>query len=271
MSFEYPGAATPVETTCRYGTSRLLVRGPRRGLEGRYLAFLGGSETFGRFVDRPFADLVEEESGQTCVNLGCVNAGLDAFVHDAEALRIAQGADLAVIQLPGAQNLSNRFYRVHPRRNDRFLAASPILSAIYRDVDFTEFSFNRHLLGVLSDRSADRFAAVRDELEKAWVARMRLMLRAIGRRIALLWLRFDGAPADPLGSEPLFVVRRMVEELAGDVAGIAEIAVRAAGAAGETGQMTFDPIQAPLAAHQIGPATHEAIAARLLAVLPELL
>ena len=56
-----------------------------------------------------------------------------------------------MIQVSGAQNLSNRFHAVHPRRNDRFLRASTLLKTIYRDVDFTEFNFTRHLLTTLRD------------------------------------------------------------------------------------------------------------------------
>jgi hypothetical protein len=61
----------------------------------------------------------------------------------------------------GAQNLSNRLYTVHPRRNDRFLRASGILRTIYRDVDFTEFHFTRHMLDHLRCLSEDRFDIVR--------------------------------------------------------------------------------------------------------------
>ncbi|MCB1365199.1 MAG: hypothetical protein KDK02_13840 [Rhodobacteraceae bacterium] len=267
MSFESPGAGASVAMSCRYGASRLPVRGPRRALDRPYWAFLGGSETFGKYVAHPFADLVETGSGRVCVNLGCVNAGLDAFANDPESLRIAQTAERAVIQLPGAQSLSNRYYRVHPRRNDRFLAASPMLAAIYREVDFTEFHFVRHMLRALRDRSSDRFALVRTELEQAWQARMRLLLRAIGGPAVLLWLRYGAEGGGDLESRPSFVTRAMVEALRPDVADIVEIAVRPAGDSGELGDMVFGAMQAPAAAHLIGPATHRGIADRLLRVL----
>lgn len=267
MSYESPGAGASVATSCRYGTSRLLVRGPRRPLDKPYVAFLGGSETFGKFVAHPYPDLVEASLGRVCVNLGCVNAGLDSFAHDAEALRIAQAAQTAVIQLPGAQNLSNRFYRVHPRRNDRFLAASPMLAAIYREVDFTEFHFTRHLLTTLHQLSEDRFSVVRTELEQAWLARMRLLLRAIGGRVLLLWLRYDTESDTDLGSRPLFVTSRMVEALRPVVAGIVVVAVHPAARTGELPEMMFGDLQAPAAAHLIGPATHRTIADRLVQVL----
>jgi hypothetical protein len=67
---------------CRYGMSRIFFRGPKRDLETPYLAFLGGTETFGKFIDRPFPALVEKELRRPCVNFGCVNGGVDAFVND---------------------------------------------------------------------------------------------------------------------------------------------------------------------------------------------
>ena len=34
--------------SCRYGNSRLFFRGPKGNLSGRYHAFIGGTETFGK-------------------------------------------------------------------------------------------------------------------------------------------------------------------------------------------------------------------------------
>ena len=77
---------------------------------------------------------------------------------------------MTVVQVMGAQNLTNRFYTVHPRRNDRFLRAAPDLQALYPEVDFTEFHFTRHLLRTLRWSSADRFEVVAEELRAVWVA-----------------------------------------------------------------------------------------------------
>ena len=55
---------------CRYGRSRVLFRGPKRPLDGPYVAFLGGTETYGRFIETPFPALVEPALGQACINFG---------------------------------------------------------------------------------------------------------------------------------------------------------------------------------------------------------
>lgn len=272
MSFEVAGGATSESRPCRFGASRLACRGPLRSLDAPYVAFLGSSETFGKYVAHPFAALIEAKIASPCVNLGSVNAGLDAFVHDAELVRIAARSRVAVLQVMGAQNLSNRFYRVHPRRNDRFLEATPQLAAIFPEVDFTEFNFNKHLLGALHARSPERFEVVRSELKQVWLGRMRLLLRRLGRQTVLLWLRY-GAGQTPVagarsGAKPMLIERDMVESLKPQVSAIVEIPVRTAGAVGELQHMACGPMQVPSASQMIGPTSHQAIAHRLAAELP---
>ena len=157
---------------CRYGQSRLLVRGPQRSLDDPYVAFLGGTEVYGRFVEFPFVDSLQARLGMDCINLGSVNAGLDSFAQDDTLIGVARNARLTVVQMLGAQNISNPYYRVHPRRNDRFLAAQPALKTLYPEVDFTEFHFNKHLLCTLREISAQRFEQVREQLQRSWVDRM---------------------------------------------------------------------------------------------------
>jgi hypothetical protein len=55
-------------------------------------------------------------------NLGLVNAGIDVFINEPMIQDFCAGAVVTVIQVLGAANMSNRFYAVHPRRNDRFPA-----------------------------------------------------------------------------------------------------------------------------------------------------
>ena len=152
---------------CRYGASKLLFRGPRKALEGRYVAFLGGAEIYGRYVEEPLPKLLEGLIDLPVVNLGCVNAGADLVANDDTVTGICRDAAVTVIQVTGAQNTSNRFYTVHPRRNDRFLKASGRLSTLYEELDFTDFHFTRHLLSRLADCAPDKFALVQQELKGA--------------------------------------------------------------------------------------------------------
>lgn len=256
---------------CRYGNSRMLFRGPRRRLDRPYLAFVGGTETYGKFIDRPFPMLVEKAMRQTCVNLGCVNGGVDAFVNDATLMEICQRADMTIVQLMGANYLSNRFYSVHPRRNDRFLTASTVLQAIYDDVDFSEFSYTRHMLGALHTKSPDRFDIVVNELQLAWLARMRSLLNQIGPRVTLLWFSEDPLNDDhwadhpgQLQTDPLFVNLSMVEQLRPLVSDVVVVnPSEAALAQGVTG-MFFPESQTHIAAEMLGVACHAEAGAALI-------
>ena len=212
---------------CRYGNSKIFFRGPRRSLKDRYVAFIGGTETYGKGVEYPFPALVEETTGITCVNFGCVNASVDAFLPESAIHDACHSAMLNIVQVMGAHNMSNRFYTVHPRRNDRFVRASSVLRAIYPEVDFTDFCFTRHMLASLYELSPERFEIIQSELQMAWRARMRSFIQEIGSHTLLLWfsetLPSDahlGDRSDPINGDPLFVTRSMIDELRPHVQGV---------------------------------------------------
>lgn len=248
---------------CRYGLSRIMFRGPKRKMNQPYLAFVGGTETYGKYIDRPFPALIEKEVGRTCVNFGCVNGGVDAFVNDPTIMAACHGADMTVVQIMGANFLSNRFYSVHPRRNDRFLRASTVLQAIYSEVDFSDFTFTRAMLTKLHNLSPDRFDIVVTELREAWVARMRSMLAKIGPNVILLW--FAGAPMsddpwnvvrNPLLVDPLFITKSMIDELRPLVREVVEVIPSDIARQQGTKGMYFSPMQAKAASEMLGVACH---------------
>ena len=207
---------------CRYGSSRLTFRGPARPLDGRHIAFVGGAETLGRYVEAPFTTLLEREMGEVCVNFGQAHASVETFLHDPLVGNACRDALVTVVGVTGAGNLSNRLYSVHPRRNDRFVKPSASLRAIFPEVDFADICFTRHLLMTLWNAAPDRFDVVRDELRIAWGARMRTFIDRIGPRVVLLWMPPEPSEG-PLGSEPLFVTGAMVEMLRPLVQGIVAV------------------------------------------------
>ena len=267
MTYDALGAGALDYLPCRYGTSKLLFRGPRRPLKEPYIAFLGGIETYGKFIANPFPELIEQSIGRICVNLGCVNAGVDVFATDPQIVKIASGADVTVLQLMGAHNMSNRFYTVHPRRNDRFLKPSTLLQAIYREVDFAEFNFNKHMLHRLYTLSPGRFDTVVVELQQAWLARMRMLLGKIEGKVVLLWFA-DHAPDDTFPpdqeKDPWFVTREMIEELRSMPAELVEVTASPSSCALGTEGMVFSPMETPIAQQLLGPAAHQEAAAALL-------
>jgi hypothetical protein len=258
---------------CRYGNSRMVFRGPRKSLDGKYVAFVGSTETYGRYVEMPFPALLEAETGLPCVNLGCVNASIEAFLSEPAVWAAAHDAALNIMQVMGAHNLSNRFYSVHPRRNDRFLRASTVLQALYPEVDFTEFCFTRHMLQTLWQVGPDRFPIVRTELQTAWSARMEQFLAEIKPKTVLLWLG-DSLPTDipwelrenPLDIEPMFITRTMIESLRPRLRGVVMVPPSARARAAGTQGMVFPPLQEPAARGLPNPEAHRDVAAALAPV-----
>lgn len=263
---------------CRYGLSRIYFRGPKRDLDQPYMAFLGGTETFGKFIKTPFPALIEAEIRHPCVNFGCVNGGVDAFVNDPTIVGACRDADLTVVQIMGANNLSNRFFSVHPRRNDRFLRASSVLQAIYRDVDFADITFTRHLLGALYTASGERFDIVVAELRAAWIARMRSLLEQVGKRVVLLWFSKEDLSdtpwdqrANPIGSDPLFITKDMVDEIRDLVMDVVTVRPSAAALEEGTDGMLVPPMQARAASDMLGLRAHAEVAETLTPKLRETL
>lgn len=274
MAYEYKGGDALDYYPCRYGKSRLLFRGPRRDLATSYVAVLGGTETYGKFVAEPYPALVESSLGMKVVNLGCMNAGPDVFVRDPALIDIASAARVTVVQISGAQNMSNRFYSVHPRRNDRFLKASSLLTRIYRDVDFTEFNFTRHMLQSLRVLSPERFELVAEELRAAWVARMRQLLGLIQGKTVLLWMadHAPGNPGDPctLEQDPIFIDTEMLEAVKQYATGYVEVVASPAARARGVEGMLFSALDRPAAEILPNPAVHAEVAAALAPVLRDL-
>lgn len=244
---------------CRYGTSKLLFRGPRRRLDGRYIAAVGGTEVYGKFVERPFPDLLEDHVGLPVVNFGAVNAGIDVFSCDETVMAACSGARVVVLQAMGAHNLRNRFYAVHQRRNDRFLRASPLLQVLYPEVDFTEFAFTRHLIRTLREIDPERFVSVREELQSAWLARMNSFLDGVRAPVVLLWMaeRRPDEPSDlHKATDPLFVTDDLIDAVRPRLAGVIEAQPSPAARATGSWGLVCSEIEALAAAEVPNPAVH---------------
>ncbi|MEO1604269.1 MAG: DUF6473 family protein [Pseudomonadota bacterium] len=273
MSFDTLGAGGLDYLPCQYGTSKVLFRGPQKSLEAPYVAFFGGTETYGKFIEKPFPDLIGAEVAATCINFGVLNAGLDLYVQDAFLRNVASNAPVTVLQVTSPRNMSNRFYTVHPRRNDRFVKPSVLLKAIYREVDFSQFNFTRHLLQHLQAVSPDRFKSIIEELREAWIARMRLLLGQMPGKTILLWFA-DHAPSarrDTTGADPWFVTQGMIDEIRGLVTDYVEVIPTLSARNTGTDGMIYADMERPAAAQMMGPAAHIEAAQKLRGAVKRLI
>lgn len=262
MSYERLGGDSLEYYPCRYGGAKSIFRGPKKKLDKPFVAFVGGSDFYGRFIEEPMPELVAETTGLLTVNFGIMNAGVDAFLYDGALMTKLASAETTIVQVFAAHTMSNRFYKVHPRRNDRFLMPTELLRTLYQDVDFSDFHFVRHLLTALHLESPDKFRIVVEELQAAWTARMRLLISRLGGKKYLLHIT-DTSPrphdAD-LGAEPLFVTQKMVEDLAKATNGVFTYDPTQTRAARGTEGMIFNDMQSEMAAMLLAAPCHQEMA-----------
>lgn len=272
MAYSFPGSGALDYYPCRYGGSKLMFRGPKRDLDRSFAVALGGSETYGKFLPRPWPALVEGVTGRRIVNLGCVNAGPDVLLGEPEIVGIASRAAFTVLQIVGAGNMSNAYYTVHPRRNDRFLRPEAALTQLFPEVDFTDFHFTRHLLLSLMQRDPQRFARVAAELRTAWIARMRSLITQIDSPVVLLWMggRKPPARADRLDAEPLLVDAEMVAAVRGHAAAYLEVVFSHRARQEGLGGKSFAEIERAAADELPGPLAHREVAEALVGVVRKL-
>ena len=256
MSFVRPDRALDY-FPCRYGDCPTTFRGPAAPASAGVIAVIGGSEVFGKYVEDPFCDQLAERLNRPVMNLGIVNGGIDAFVHDEALLTLLGDTAEVIVQAMGAANLSNRFYTVHPRRNDRFLRHSAMLGSLFPQVDFSDFTFVRHMLSTLKGADPVAFDHVRQELRAAWIARMRLLLSRIPVRKTLLCL--ERPATGPLGAEPLFVDREMLQVVDRLVDRVVRCELDQLGP-GDLNRMIFGQRERPAAERSIGPQSHDRVA-----------
>ena len=254
---------------CRYGSSKLVFRGPVVDINRDYVAFLGGSETYGKFIERPFPDIVGARLGLPALNLGCVSAGVDVYHEDPTVLELARLAKLRVVQVAGAQNLSNRMYTVHPRRNDRFVKASRLLTVLYPEIDFTEIHFTGHLITALRATSTERFELVVEELTSAWQARMAKFLKRIGGPTVLLFLSPRGADetAMLLQAEPRLIDAELLKSMESYATAIVHASTPPSGEKAGASGMIFSELEAAAAASLPAPDVHMQIAEAIISAL----
>lgn len=128
--------------------------------------------------------------------------GVDYHLYDPTLREAASQSKAFALVLPPLGNLSNPYYSVHPRRNDRFVTARPALKSLFPEVDFATMAFTGHVLGTLAATCPDRYTEVRRVISAAWVARMQELLRHLPVQGALIdlpapsWLQRPLVPSE---------------------------------------------------------------------------
>jgi hypothetical protein len=242
---------------CTYGESQTRFRGPAVPIDVPFTAVLGSSDVYGKYVETTFCDHLSAATGRSIANLGVLNGGVDVYVRDPALMAVIEAAEDIVIQITGAGNLSNRYYSVHPRRNDRFLRQSRQMTRLFPTVDFSDFTFTGHMLRMLQSTSPACFEALVVELRTAWLARMQMLLRRIRGGRTLLWIENSGD--DPAWAEPLFVTVDMIQTLGADADRIVHCEIDEGRGEPDLEGMVFPEMERRQAARMLPPSAHDRV------------
>ena len=179
------------------GVYALLPREDRNGAVRHRSLLLIGPRGAGRMtsgVSRRVLDRLLAPSAQV--------EGVDLHLGDPSLTTAGAEAMGYALVMPPLGNLSNAFYTVHPRRNDRFVTARGPLKALFPEVDFAPFAFTGHALGTLAALCPERFCVLRQSLASVWTARMRLLIDRLPQRGVLIdlpapaWLPRPAIPGE---------------------------------------------------------------------------
>jgi hypothetical protein len=167
-----------------YGLSQLpgtdlLVRGPVPDLNKPYIVALGAAQTFGRFVHRPYSDLVAEQTGLPVLNLGMSGAGPSFFLLRPNVISIINRATLAIVQVMSGRSSSNSRVTVSVNQG----VVRPVDAPATVHGEFAETAYVR----LLRTESPHALASLRAEIRARAIAEMRALLDRITVPRVMLW------------------------------------------------------------------------------------
>ena len=161
-------------------TTGLWLRGPepQRLEEGRYIACVGGAQTFGCFCDNPFPRLLQEALNLPVVNYGIGGAGPSFFLQRDSIFSPLNKAACVIVQVMSGRSESNSVFETGglayiTRRSDGLRMGA---RAAYQDLLLRKMIFGR--------KGLKRIIA---ETRGTWVENYRSLIRKIEAPVVLFW------------------------------------------------------------------------------------
>lgn len=167
--FDYRLATIP-------GAEHTQLRGPLADRSGPFVACIGAAQTFGRFVERPFPELLGEALGVPCVNAGIAGTGPRYWLQP-DVLAAVGAARLVVVQVLSGRSAGNSLYRNDSGRHDGVVVATG-----------ERVRFETFLERVIATGDRALLERVVAETRADYVDAMRRLGEALRAPTVLLWL-----------------------------------------------------------------------------------
>lgn len=156
----------------------LYFRGPMpSSLEkDSFFTCIGAAQTFGRFCEKPFCQILSEEISLPCLNLGYAGAGPSFFLINDYLFELINKSRFVIVQAMSGRSESNSHYHSYLGRNilKRVSDQSQII-----DTD----AYNE----ILRKNSLDLVRKIVQETRYSWLRNTTTLLERIQPKTCLLW------------------------------------------------------------------------------------
>jgi len=173
--------------TFRFGSKGQIYRGHPPESPEPIAACIGAAQTFGRYVEYPYPELLEARLAQPVDNFGTGGAGPDFFANESDVIAACNRAKVVVVQVMSGRSVSNRFFTVNPLRNARIHAISAELYELAGDPSLGKFVFAHDLLRFLAIRHPRAFAEVIGDARQRWIASYSVLMERLTPPKILFW------------------------------------------------------------------------------------
>ena len=206
----------------RLPLSPLHFRGPAPGYGRRpKIVILGAAQSFGRFVQKPYLNILGDDLGVDVLNLSYAGAGPDFYLKRPELIHHANRADACIVQVMSARSVDTFLYRVVREANVRRVAELPVGRPRGADqvIDWYVKTYGE-----------DEARLLLDDMRSRYLAAAIALLEAIRVPKILLWFAQRTPDYEPgfgsqwamLGGFPQGVDRALVRAMAEQVDGYCE-------------------------------------------------
>lgn len=157
-------------------TKTLTLRGPRPDFNNPYLCFVGAAQTFGRYCERPFPQIVCDHLKKGCLNMGFGGADPSYFLKD-EILEYVNGSEIVFVQVFSSRSCSNSVFKNcggtrHGSANGKYILADDFWQNCLKNYDFK------------------RTFSLIQETRNQYVESMINLAKSINKKKYLLWFSY---------------------------------------------------------------------------------
>ncbi len=191
--------------------TQLAFRGPRNDLSAKGgIVCIGAAQTFGRFVEHPFPNMIAEFLQTRVLNLGVSGAGPEFYLERPRLMDCLKHADVVIVQAMSARSVSVGRFRTQPMNKgvlsfvDGDLAGKPYLAQ-------TAYQLLRETEG------EEAFNTQVESAQKRWLEQYQELYDQISGRTIFLWLSTEYPPENlnlaksSVGHFPHFLTAPMVD------------------------------------------------------------